>query len=335
MSEDYDTMQSAVVEDRCGARAGVSSVVAVTSVDRVSGAHPRETVAIVGPGAIGTTIAAALHEAGRTPLLCGRSRRDRLELIAGDDVIVVPGPVNTHPETSAAAVDVVFLAVKATQLEAAASSWLPALCRPGTVVCVLENGVEQTSMVAPHLPEGTEAIASVVWFPAQARADGTVLLRGEPRLSVPVSAASQRVVEALGGTRCRAEIAPDFRTLAWRKLLQNAAAGWMALTGRRAGMFTRKDIAELTLSYLRECLAVARAEGAELDDTVPAEILALFQGFPPDMSTSILTDREAGRPLEWDIRNGVISRLGRRHDIPTPISDLVVALLAASSDGPG
>ena len=27
--------------------------------------HP--TIAVVGPGAIGTTIAAALHEAGRTP----------------------------------------------------------------------------------------------------------------------------------------------------------------------------------------------------------------------------------------------------------------------------
>ena len=37
-------------------------------------------VAVVGPGAIGTTIAAALHEVGRTPLLCGRSPRDHLTL---------------------------------------------------------------------------------------------------------------------------------------------------------------------------------------------------------------------------------------------------------------
>ena len=29
-------------------------------------------VALIGPGAIGTTIAAALHEVGRTPLVCGR-----------------------------------------------------------------------------------------------------------------------------------------------------------------------------------------------------------------------------------------------------------------------
>ncbi len=136
-------------------------------------------------------------------------------------------------------------------------------------------------------------------------------------------------------TRCQVELAGDFTTLAWRKLLQNAAAGLMALTGRRAGVFTRPDFADLTLDYLKECLAVSHAEGAALSDDVPAAILARFQAFPADMSTSILTDREAGRPLEWGIRNGVISRLARRHDIHTPISDAITALLAATSDGPG
>jgi 2-dehydropantoate 2-reductase len=53
------------------------------------------------------------------------------------------------------------------------------------------------------------------------------------------------------------------------------------------------------------------------------------------MGTSILTDREAGRPLEWDVRNDVIARRGRARGIPTPISDILVPLLAAASDGPG
>ena len=131
------------------------------------------------------------------------------------------------------------------------------------------------------------------------------------------------------------EITADFQSVAWRKLLQNAVAGLMALTHRRAGMFGRPDIAELSLAYLRECLAVARAEGAELGDEVPQEILAKFQASSADLSTSILTDREAGRPLEWDIRNGVVLRRARAHGIPTPISNVVVPLLAAASDGPG
>jgi 2-dehydropantoate 2-reductase len=53
---------------------------------------------------------------------------------------------------------------------------------------------------------------------------------------------------------------------------------------------------------------------------------------PPDLGTSILFDRQAGRTLEWDARNGVVQRLGRRHGIATPVSDVVVPLLAAASD---
>ena len=45
------------------------------------------------------------------------------------------------------------------------------------------------------------------------------------------------------------------------------------------------------------------------------------------MTTSMLTDREAHRPLEWDIRNGVISRKGAEHGLATPISDGLVALI--------
>lgn len=291
------------------------------------------TVAIVGPGAIGTTVAAALQEVGRTPRLCGRTVRERLELHVGEDRIVVPGPVRIDPAQAGGAVNLVFLAVKSTQVEAAAP-WMAALCDAETVVCVLQNGVEQQSIVEPYV-SGARVIPSVVWFPAQAQPDGSVWLRGEARLTLPDTPASGVVLEALRGTRCSVDLAADFRSVAWRKLLQNAVAGLMVLTDRRAGMFARADIAELAVAYGRECLAVARAEGAVLGDGVPQEIVDTFQAYPADLGTSILADREANRPLEWDTRNGVVLRRGRAHGIPTPISDLVVPLLAAGSDGPG
>ncbi|CAB3731439.1 oxidoreductase [Achromobacter piechaudii] len=290
-------------------------------------------IAIVGPGAIGTTVAAALHAAGRSALLCGRTPREQLTLQDGDRRVVVPGPVQTDPKRIDRTVGLVFLAVKATQTDTA-SEWLAALCRPETVVCVLQNGVEQIEAVAAHAPRA-RIIPAVVWFPAQAQADGSVRLRGDARLSLPDTPASRVVAEALAGSQCAVEITADFLSVAWRKLLQNAVAGLMALTHRRAGMFARPDIAELSLAYLQECLAVARAEGARLGDETPQEILAKFQASPADLSSSILTDREAGRPLEWNIRNGVVSRRARAHGIPTPISDIVVTLLAAASDGPG
>ena len=49
----------------------------------------------------------------------------------------------------------------------------------------------------------------------------------------------------------------------------------------------------------------------------------------------ILADAEGRRPMEWDIRNGVIIRKARVHGLPTPISDVLVPLLAATSEGPG
>lgn len=296
-------------------------------------ASSRSSMAVVGPGAIGTSIAVALHEAGRTPMLCGRTRREHLTLEEGERRFTVPGPVRVDPEQLERTVDLVFLAVKATQTEAAAA-WLVALCHPETVVCILQNGVEQLERVAHYVPFA-RLVPTVVWFPAQAQPDGSVRLRGDMRLSLPDTPDARVVAEALRGTRCSVELSASFTALAWRKLMQNAVAGLMALTHRRSGMFARPDIAELALAYLQEGLAVARAEGVELGDEVPQQVLDMFRASPADMGTSILTDRESGRSLEWDVRNAVIARRGRARGIPTPVSDVVVPLLAAASDGPG
>lgn len=246
---------------------------------------------------------------------------------------MVPGPVLTDPTVITRPVDLVFVAVKTTQ-NADSAGWLRALCDENTVVCALQNGVEQKAQLAP-LVNGATVLPSVVWFPAQREPDASVWLRAKPRLTLPDVPQAQRVVETLRGTRCDVEPSTDFTTVAWRKLLQNAVAGLMVLANRRAGMFRREDISELALAYLREGLAVARAEGAKLDDAVAEEILVNFQRAPEDLGTSILADRQAERPMEWDIRNGVIQRYGRRHGIAVPISDVVVPLLAAGSEGPG
>ncbi|WP_223693844.1 oxidoreductase [Leifsonia poae] len=291
------------------------------------------SIAIVGPGSIGTTVAAALYEAGHALLLCGRTAREQLVLEHPDGTVVVPGPVLTDPGAVDSPVDLVFLAVKATQTNAA-TPWLRALCGPGTTVCVLQNGVEQVASVAPLVPESS-VVPAVVWFPSEARDDGSVLLRAPARLTVPDTDAAHRIRDAFDGTRCAVETTDDFTSVAWRKLLQNALAGFMVLTRRRAGMFSRDDISVLSLAYAEECLQVARADGAVLGGEVPQTILDGFRSSPADLGTSILADREAGRPLEWDVRNGVVQRRGRAHGIPTPLSDILVPLLAAASEGPG
>jgi 2-dehydropantoate 2-reductase len=59
-------------------------------------------VALIGPGAIGTTIAAALFEVGRAPMVCGRTAHSALVLRTDEGEIVVPGPVHTDPTAIAA-----------------------------------------------------------------------------------------------------------------------------------------------------------------------------------------------------------------------------------------
>lgn len=293
--------------------------------------HPE--IALLGPGAIGTTIAAVLHEAERTPVLCGRTAHPQLILRHDEGEIVVPGPVLSDPAAIHHPVDLLFVAVKTTQV-ADSAAWLATLCDENTVVCALQNGVEQKDLLEPYV-NGATVLPSVVWFPAQREADASVWLRAKPRLTLPDVPQARRVADALNGTRCTVELATDFISIAWRKLLQNAVAGLMVLANRRAGMFAREDITALALLYLRECLTVARAQGAVLNDSVPQEIVDGFHRAPADLGTSILADRQANRPLEWDIRNGVIQRYGRSQGIPTPISDVLVPLLAAGSEGPG
>ncbi len=293
-----------------------------------------QRIALVGPGAVGTTVAALLHAAGHRLVLCGRTAHPKLELRRDDgDSIVVPGPVQTDPGTLDGPVDVVVLAVKATQNEVAAA-WLSALCDQHTVVAVLQNGVEQIDQVQPHCPSSA-VVPGIVWYTAETQPDGWVRLRTEPRLVLPTGDAAQAVAELLRGAGCTVENDPDFSTAAWRKLLVNALAGWMALSGRRSGMFRRDDVAAVARRYVAECLAVAQAEGARLGDDVVDEMVKMFAAAPPDMGTSMLADREAHRPLEWDIRNGAIIRKARAHGLATPISDILVPLLAAASDGPG
>ena len=65
-------------------------------------------------------------------------------------------------------------------------------------------------------------------------------------------------------------------------------------------------------------LAVARAEGADLPDAVADELVAEFAAYPEDLGSSILFDHEAGRPLEWDARNGVVAAAGRQARRPDP-----------------
>ena len=248
-------------------------------------------IAVVGPGAVGTTVAAYLSAAGHRVLVCGRTPRSQVELRPDDaDSITVPGPVCTDPgRDHRSRSEWSCWRSKPPRTPTRHGGW-PDLCDEHTIVVVLQNGVEQVEQVQPLCASST-VIPGIVWFSAETQPEGWVRLRGEARLALPTGPAATTFAEmwrAAGGT---ADCDPDFVTAAWRKLLVNAVAGLMVLTGRRAGMFRRDDLAELARRYAAECLEVARAEGAQLGDDVADGTVEMFRQAPDRYG-----HLDAGRP---------------------------------------
>jgi 2-dehydropantoate 2-reductase len=289
-------------------------------------------VACVGVGAIGGAVLAPLAASGRHDVVaCVREPFELLVVESPARRIEVRARCETEPVRVAPA-DWVLLATKAQDVPGAAK-WLAALTRPGTVIAVLQNGVEHCERVTPFAGPA-EVLPVVVELPAERVAPGRIRMRAGARLTVPAGAAGEAFAKLFAETDVAVEVTADFARAAWRKLCLNAASGALtALTGRPIEVLHEPGMAQLARGLVLECLAVARAEGAALGDALADEILARLLATPAGSGNSMLYDRRAGRPLELDARNGAIVRIGARHQIATPLNAAVCALLAAQTKG--
>lgn len=284
-------------------------------------------IAIVGVGAIGGVVASLLQSAGRHELvLCVRRPLAELVVETPDGVVKIDATVLTRPE-DAQPVDWVMVATKAYDV-AGAAKWLERLCAKGAPVAVLQNGVEHRERFAPFV-SAEKIVPVVVDCPAERVLLERIVQRGPMSLKVSEGALGTEFVALFAGTTADAMTVPDWTTVAWRKLCHNAAGAVSALTLRPNGVMRDEAIGEVALELVRECVAVGRAEGAVLADSVPADVLAAYRRSAPDGVNSLLADRRAGRPMEIDARNGVIVRMGRKHGIATPANNMAVVLLQA------
>jgi 2-dehydropantoate 2-reductase len=298
-----------------------------------AGSAVASAVAIVGVGAVGAVFAAALQDTGRTPVvLCVRTRRSLAVEDPAGRVISINAPMVTSPAEVGGPVGWVLLAVKAHQT-AGAAAWLRKLAGPRTTVLVLQNGVDQADRVTPFAGPAT-VLPTVIWCPAEPAGPGLVRQRAAARMLVADHSAGRRAAALLAGGRVSVDLTDDLVTAAWRKLSMNVVGALMALSGRTGEVLRDEAVGRLAERLAAECVAVGRAEGARLDESAAAEAVARLAARPAGSGSSILTDRLAGRSLEWEARNGVVQRLGARHGIPTPVSDVIVPLLAACGPQP-
>jgi 2-dehydropantoate 2-reductase len=288
-------------------------------------------IAIIGPGAIGGTVAFALapkHDV----LICANQAFDTLSttrLPTGEresiPVKVVTDPARLKP------VDWVLLCVKSHQTVGAAP-WLRALVGPHSRIAVLQNGVEHRERVAHLLPLDTAIVPVVVALPAERVAPGAIEMHGGAHLTVPDDDAGHAFVELFTGTFVQAVSDRDFKTRVWEKLCLNSAGGALsALTLRPDALASSPEMTALGVRIIEETMAVGRAEGAKFEEGFVERLVAMQSGHRIRRGNSMFYDRRDGKPLEWDARNGVIQRLGRKHGIATPISDVIIPMLKAVS----
>ena len=286
-------------------------------------------IAVVGPGAIGGTVAALLAQRpGHTLELCARTSFDGLVVDTPTGRVVSDAPVVTDPSAAVPA-DWVLVATK-TYDAAGAARWFPALVGPDTRVAILQNGVEHVDRFAPWL-DRARILPAVVDIPAERAAPGRIAQRVPGTILVPSGPDGEAFVALFEGVPLGVSTTGDLATALWRKLAINSAGVVSAVVMRAAEVSHDDRIAALMRGLVAECVAVGRAEGASLDDDLGDAVVNHYRSMPADSINSIHADRIAARPTEIDARNRVVGRIGGRHGIDAPLNDLMATLVEAAT----
>ncbi|KKB78316.1 hypothetical protein VW35_11820 [Devosia soli] len=287
------------------------------------------SLAIVGTGAIGGTVAAWLAQDPALDLtLCARTPFDSLEVTTPNRLLkaaprLVTDPADVEP------VDWVLVATKTYDADST-KPWLDRLLGPQTRVAVIQNGVEHRALFA-HLVPAERILPVIINLPVARTAPGRMVQHRRGVVAVPDTAEGRTFAGFFANTEIEAAAHRDFTTQAWLKLTGNAIAIVPTLTLRATGPVWSPELERIVRGVVEECAAVGRAEGAIIPQDFVEKTIETSRTMPEGATGgSLHADRLAGNRLELDARNGVIVRLGRQHGISTPMNELLVTLLGAS-----
>ncbi len=289
----------------------------------------RAAVAVVGAGSVGGVFAAHLSVV-HDVVACVRRPFDRWVIESPELPLEGPAVVATDPGEIpwGGPADVVLVALKGQHLDGAAG-WFGPLCGPDTIVVSVQNGIEGAERLAPLAPSST-TLGGVVYCGAELVAPGHIHHRSSARLILPEEPAAHTVARLAVGTPLDIEPSTGHRVAAWVKLgINSVANGLTALTGRPMEVIGDPGIRAIGEALLTECWTVGRADGVDLDLDGIGKVLDGMAGNVGGR-TSMLQDREAGRPTEHDAIHGAVIRVGEATGVPTPVTRIVHDLLAAA-----
>ncbi|MGH3314069.1 MAG: 2-dehydropantoate 2-reductase [Streptomyces sp.] len=323
-------------------------------------------VAVVGAGAIGAYVGAALHRAGADVHLIARGPHLAAMRQHGVQVLSPRGdftaPVHATDDPAAVGpVDYVFLGLKANSY-AACGPLVHPLLKDSTAIVAAQNGipwwyfhglagpyeghriqsVDPDGAVSAVLPP-ERAIGCVVYAATQLESPGVVRHMEGTRFSIgePDSTESARCGEfseamRAGGLKCPVEA--DLRNDIWIKLLGNIAFNPLSALSRAtmAQICHHQDTRALVATMMRETLAVAAAVGCRPEMSVERRLAGAER--VGDHKTSTLQDLESGKPMELDVLLAAVVELAALTGTPVPklcaihaVTDLLAQTLLAQN----
>jgi len=295
-------------------------------------------IAIVGCGAMGSVYAALLASAGN-PVWALDPWAAHVQAI-NDNGLRLEGPlgdrqVRIQAATSAPheAMDLVVLAVKASDVEAGARQALPFL-GADTVVLTIQNGLGSADTVAGVVGAERVAVGIASGFgaslkgPGHAHHNAMQAMRFGAYASLPL-ARVQAVAQTWEAAGFDARAVPDIAAMQWEKLICNVAySAPCALTGMTVGeVLDDPEMGPISRAAATEAWTVAKALGIQLEVTDPVEHARAFGMRVYQAKPSALLDHEAGRISEIDVINGAVPAQGVKVGIATPVNSTLLALV--------
>jgi 2-dehydropantoate 2-reductase len=318
-------------------------------------------VAVLGAGAIGAYVGAALARGGTEVHLVARG--EHLEALRRDGVRVLSPrgdfaarPPATDDPSEIGPVDVVFLGLKANSY-ASCGPLLQPLLRDDTAVVAAQNGIPWwyfhglDGRYAGHRIEAVDPGGAVSRVISPERAIGCVVYAGtelaEPgvvrhlegtrfTIGEPDGSISQRCLrfsEAMvaGGLKCPVE--EQVRDEIWVKLMGNVAFNPLSVLTRStlATMCCHPPTRRLVAEMMEETLEIAHALGAHPSVSIERRLEGAER--VGEHKPSTLQDLEAGKPLELAALIDAVVELADLTEIDAPCLRAVAAasgLLAES-----
>ncbi|AFJ88821.1 2-dehydropantoate 2-reductase [Burkholderia vietnamiensis] len=303
-------------------------------------------IAILGAGALGCAIGAALTEGGNEVWLLNRSaahveamRRDGLRVDDRNGSRHVKVRATTRA-AEAGVVDLVIVLVKSFDTDAAMRGAVE-LIGPETLVLSLQNGLGHEDVLADivgleRVLAGKTYVGGVMRNPGHIESGvvGKATHIGE--LDGRITPRANAIADTFNASGLDTTVSANIVGTMWDKLLVNVATGALTgATGLTYGQLYDEPLLKATaLSAVAEAMAVARAAGVPLSTDDPERAWTLAgEGLSPGFKTSMLQSLEKGSITEIDFINGAVVRWGRRHGVPTPVNATLVACIKGIERG--